>query len=397
VLVAEAYGIIGDVLAPLPVGDFFDKIVGQQFIKVAAQPINYRTTLLGPNPEDCLLSAFAAVAPKITSHAAAPVAPPPRSEPVASKEAFRSKIEAFHTGGYTVRIPDLRSLSPGLDAFMRALEIVLHQRVEAAAFWSRGDAEAPLHHDDQDIVVIQLQGRKRWHISSGQSPLPNVWKSRPSESYELQSYTEVEVGPGDLLYLPRGTAHRVDALSDSLHLSIGFVPLTLREAVIATLDHLSDLDRPWREGVSKHLALDIRRNDFNDLPTKVRAALGQMAHLAEDDGFIAQALQRRSSRVIGDLNKMAPSTFRPPLNATTLLRHATLATCHLSADDDRLDVSYPGGHIYVHRAVEQSVLFIVHTSQFRIQDIPGVLTDEVREALVAKFVDSGFLHVVLES
>ena len=243
-ILAQAEEIFGRALAPLPLGEFFDGVVGKRYVKVAGTDGATAKAYLGEMPEQVLLEDFQRLAPKIGCHAAAPSAPPPPIEPVPNAAAFAAKIAAFHALGYTVRLPEIRSLTPGLDALIRAMEVIFQQPVRVEAFWSRGDARAPVHHDDYDILVVQLLGRKRWFISARTSDLPNAWNKLPENSSRIDRFEEVPVEPGDVLYLPRGTTHRVDAASESIHLSIGFVPLTVREAIIACLDHLSDLIGP---------------------------------------------------------------------------------------------------------------------------------------------------------
>lgn len=393
-ILEQAEAIFQRVLDPMPLDTFLDDILGKRFIKLEG-PLqdNRRAGLMGPEPGRVLLDGFAHIAPKITCHAAAPLGPPPAVGPAADAAAFEAKIAAFHALGYTVRLPEIRALAPELDEFLRAMELVFHQPVTAEVFWSRGDARAPIHHDDYDIIVIQLKGRKRWFISTDVSALPNAWKNVPDAPPRLDRFAEVGVEPGDLLYLPRGTTHRVDALSDSLHVSIGFVPLTLREAIIACLDHFSDIDRPLRETVGTRAGAQIAASDFGDLPARVREGLARFSTRCEADAFIAEAMQRRASHVIGDLGKLATQTARVALAPYTRLRHSRLGVCHLSGNAAKIDFAYPGGHHYIHRGVEQAVSFIARTPDFRLRDIPGSIGDDIRVALVEKFVASGFLEV----
>jgi ribosomal protein L16 Arg81 hydroxylase len=58
-------------------------------------------------------------------------------------------------------------------------------------------------------------------------------------------FFEEFVGKG-MLHLPRGTAHTVQSTTESIHLSIGFLPVTVREAMAAAVDYLSESDRSIR-------------------------------------------------------------------------------------------------------------------------------------------------------
>jgi hypothetical protein len=394
VIFADARDNLEKVLAPLSLGEFLDEVLLGGVVKLPGDPGCARARLLGENPQRLLLEQFDYLAPRITCHGAEPLGPPPATERVTDAEEFKAKIEAFHSLGYTVRLPDLRAVAPDIDAFARALEFFFHKPVEAAAvFWSRGDAKAPLHYDEYDLIVIQIEGSKRWFISDAPSPLPNTWKGLAEEPPVLDPHSVIEVGPGDLLFIPRGTPHRVEALATSIHISIGFVPLTVRDAIIASLDHLSDLDKSLRETVGGRLAFSVRRNDFSDLGSKVRDGVSSLAAHCGSDTFIAQAFQRRSSRVISDLDKLPVTRPLPNVSIDTRVRHGPSAICHLLSNAKMIDFSYPGGHIYIHRGAEESVTFIAETPEFRVRDIPGMVGDDVRIALVGRFISAGFLVV----
>jgi cupin superfamily protein len=395
-ILRDAHRILQRILSPMPLDQFLDETLGRHFIKLSDNGQNERVKLLGAEPERVILNAYREVAAHIGFHAAEPKGPPPSVEPVGDSAAFMAKIESFHALGYTVRIPQPRWLSPQLDEFLRSLEFFFHQPATAEAFWSRGDAKAPPHHDDYDLIAIQLMGRKRWFISTDPASLPNPWKSGPSPPPTLERHEVIEVGPGDLLYLPRGTDHRVDALADSLHLSIGFVPLTLRDAIGAVLDHLSELDRTFRETVGNRLSYSIRRNDFGNLVPRIRDGVARLTQICGSEEFVAQALQRRSSRSIGDLKKSGIPEHHAKISTATLVRHSPSAISHLMANREQIDFSHPGGHVYIHRGVELGARYVAETPEFRVRDVPGEIGDDVRIALIDKFLSSGFLVVVAE-
>jgi hypothetical protein len=191
------------------------------------------------------------------------------------------------------------------------------------------------------------------------------------------------------MYLPRGTFHTVDSDTESVHLAIGFTPLTLREAVIAALDHLSDMNRPLRAT----LAGRLDGVDAQAFQPPMDQAVGQLLNAVRSPGFLNAALQRRASRSIADLGALPRPGQPPALGLDTPLRHAGLAFSHLGASAETIDFTYPGGHLYIHRGAQEAVVFIAHTESFRVRDIPGDIGDEVRVALAARFVEVGFLEV----
>ncbi|RYY43528.1 MAG: hypothetical protein EOP59_07805, partial [Sphingomonadales bacterium] len=375
---------------PLGVDSFFDEQLERGAFHLVGGPGHVRRRLLGADPARTVLDAHATHATKLSWHAAAPAGRAPEVAPADGPKAFLASIEQFHALGYTVRFAEVGALAPALARFMRALEFLLHQPVKASLFWSAAGARAPVHYDDNDNVVIQLTGRKRWLISAEPPSLHNAWRDVAEGTPALIEPQAVDLDEGDLLYVPRGTPHTVISETESLHLAIVFTPVTLREVIIAALDHLSDDDRALREkAIGRHDA----GVDMVALSARVGAVLDGLQAAARSPEFLTTALQRRSSRVIGGLERLVGAS-PPPLTPYSRVRHSPLAMCHMLATPGMIDFCQPGEHINVHRGVEPALRFISVTPSFRVADLPGEMADEVRVALVGRLVTSGFLEVL---
>ena len=393
-LFQDARTTLERVIHPLSLEQFLGDTLQQGCLQLADNARSNRNRLLGDDPEAALLQAYLQ-APRLQFHATEPLGPPPKLEPVTGPEAFRAKIDAFHAAGYSVRIAEVRAISRQVDAIARALEFFLHKPVIANAFWSREGAQAPRITTNTTTSPVQLKGRKRWYISADPPELAVERKREGAPA--MERYRTLEVREGDLLYLPRGTPHRVDALSDSIHISFCFVPLTVREAIIAALDFLSDRDRSLRETLGNKLAFSINSNDFSGMSPPIRAGVTRLLATCQSDSFIAQAMQRRSSNAIGQLNMLEVASSPGRIHAGSVLRHNPLAMSHCligSPTPDMIDLSYPGGHLLIHRGAEESVKFILATPNFRVSDIPGAVGDEIRIALAEKFLAHGILEIV---
>jgi hypothetical protein len=388
----DAQRTLQQYLAPLTLDEFLDSVLTGGFRRIDGDGSGTKTGLLGADPESLLLGAFH-LAPKLTFHSANPAGPPPDLQSVAGAADFQQRIAEFHARNYSVRFPELRPVSPALDRLARALEMVLHQPVTASAFWSRGGMRAPVHYDDHDLLVVQLRGTKRWYVSGKPSELHNTWEGIPEKPPVLGPQDSFDVRPGDMVYLPRGTYHSVDSDQGSLHVSIGFTPLTVREAIIAALDHLSDLDRGWRTTVGGRLAFQLRGPGLEKLMPPVVEGVTNLLTACRTPGFVASALQWRSGRVIAAMSALSGPEAAPELTLDSELVQNDLAFCHLTASPERIDVSYPGGHLYVHRGVQPSVEFMVNAERFRVRDIPGDIGDDIRLSLAGRFVEIGFLRL----
>jgi hypothetical protein len=110
-------------------------------------------------------------------------------------------------------------------------------------------------------------------------------------------------------------------------------------------------------------------------------------------GFIAAALHRRSARGVALLAPLPVRLPAPTLTLDSVLVQAAAAFCHLTANSDTIDFSYPGGHLYIRLAAQESVRFMVNTPRFRVRDIPAAADDEVRLSLARKFLEAGYLEL----
>jgi bifunctional lysine-specific demethylase and histidyl-hydroxylase MINA len=391
-MLEDAQLTVAKFLAPLTVEDFLGRLLTGGARKIAAGDATGRTEILGPDPGAVLMAAIQ-LAPKLTFHSANPSGPPPSLACIAHAADFQQRIEQLHARNYSVRFPELRYLWKPLDTLARAFEALLQQPVTTSAFWSRGGMKAPVHHDDHDLIVVQLRGTKRWYVSSGPSELPNTWENIPGGPPELGPHEVIDLRPGDVLYLPRGTCHTVDSDTESVHLAVGFTPLTVRQTLIAAIDHLSDFDRRWRMTVDGNLASQLRGAGMERLEAPAVEASAQLLAAVKTPGFLAAALKRRSSRVIGSLAALPVPPELPELSLDTVLVQPPHAFCYLTANAQKIDFSYPGGHIYIHRGAEESVVYIANTRRFKVREIPGNVGDDIRLSLAAQFLKIGFLEV----
>jgi bifunctional lysine-specific demethylase and histidyl-hydroxylase NO66 len=143
-------------------------------------------------------------------------------------------------GGKTIRVVAVHRFSERLATFCRSLETELGAAVSANLYSTPARGRAlRKHFDFHDLFVIQLEGRKRWRLYSP-PVVPPVERAQPLGSEPPEKTrarfvqeivlgcqradtlsAELILGPGDLLYIPRGHVHEAEAEVISHHLAIG--------------------------------------------------------------------------------------------------------------------------------------------------------------------------------
>src|SRR4051794_26088601 len=154
----------------------------------------------------------------------------------------------------------------------RMLERALRCPVHANAYLTpAGEQGYPQHYDDHDFLIFQADGVKRWRIydQHPQSLHPTKLKSALPHSGRVDDPTtellhDIELAPGDLLYVPRGFVHYAEAgETTSLHLTVGIHAATWYTLLEATLGRLALEEERLRRNVP--LTVDALGNGTHDL------------------------------------------------------------------------------------------------------------------------------------
>lgn len=393
-ILAQARHLLAQVLHPLSYEQFFQEVVSRRPLLLPANTALPERQLLGADPKALLLSHFAEYAATLTCHIREAKVPAPKARAVPDAAAFAGLLAEYHANDYTVRFPDVTDITPELAQLNRALTLLLGNPASTVLFWSLTGAEAPVHDDEVDVIAIQLVGTKRWFISDEPPTLPNRWKALGAGVPALGAHRVYDVKPGDLLYLPRGTAHTVQSTGESLHISIGFVPVTLREAINSALDYMADFEKPLRANVASRADALAHGQELQMVGAQMRAGLERLLQLCQQPGFVEAAMAHRQAQMLLELPKLKkPAGTLPALQPDTLVQHAPLAIAQVNTLSHILDFRFPGDHLLVHPAVAESMTFVRQTPRFMIKDIPGPIGDDVRLVLVEKLLQSGFLQL----
>jgi len=156
----------------------------------------------------------------------------------------------FHSGA-TVVWNCLNHYHHDMRQLAAAVGRVFATEGDAVAFLTGlGRSNTPIHHDEVDVYVIQVEGARRWR----------VWPRRGSGRkyrYEVESLgdplLDVVLNPGDVLYVPNNTPHAVDSEEQvSLHVSVTVRPRRWDDLLRSTVDRLladeTFVEFPWLDG-----------------------------------------------------------------------------------------------------------------------------------------------------
>lgn len=150
--------------------------------------------------------------------------------------ADMARVDDLLARGATLVLDRIETLIPELAPIVRALASAFGASVVCNLYCSWQSHQGfPSHYDTTDVFALHIAGVKRWRIYEGRAVNPSPLAGHQFADHDAEHHarargalmTEVELTPGDVLYLPRGQYHDALASSDaSLHLSFGITRAT---------------------------------------------------------------------------------------------------------------------------------------------------------------------------
>ena len=150
------------------------------------------------------------------------------------------------------------------------------------------------HIDRYDVFICQGSGRRRWRVGARGPHREFAAHAALLHCDPFEPIIDVELLPGDILYLPPGFPHDGVTLEASMSFSVGFRSKSPSELVSALADHLLDkelgnelLSDPGRPAHRQQGRIDA--TDF----ARLRA---QMQSMLDDEAVLADAVGAMLSR-----------------------------------------------------------------------------------------------------
>ena len=153
--------------------------------------------------------------------------------------------------GATLVLAQFHEMHAPLMRFCRGLEQVFLHGVQANIYLTPPGAQGfRVHYDTHDVLVLQVQGEKRWRLWSDQ-PVPYPTRRTPwPGDIEPQGEPETRMlRAGETLYVPRGVLHDAAAQEGdepSLHITVGLMDPSFASVLRLAVDLLEEREPALR-------------------------------------------------------------------------------------------------------------------------------------------------------
>lgn len=302
-----------------------------------------------------------------------------------------ARIRGDFADGYTIVLDSIERYVRAIALLSHSIEVELNYATQVNAYVTPPESQGFVaHYDEHDVLVVQLQGSKVWHLYSGVDVAPHEMRRRePVAMAELPLPTDVRLAVGDVLYLPRGRVHAAEATSEpSVHLTVGIHAPTLLALVTRALYSLSYRDdRVHTQLPPRHLDDPDVRASVGVLMRDVVKALGEPSVIAAGLGTLEDDLVKRGrcppvtpaiSNVVGIDGQARVVKYQP------LYSRVTEVSGGVALHFAQLVINAAPDHHEALRFVSKS------TEPFRVCDLPGLSAAQQTE-LARTLIVGGFL------
>ena len=274
-----------DLLAPVSTPEFLEVFRARKRLHVAASDLTRAEALFSWRDIDTVLSAHMLDDSVTLMRDGVRI---PR-QLYTSNEGKWLNVRAFHDllpQGISIVVDHVERWVPQIRQLATAVEREMGIRTGVNAYlsFSRGGALKP-HWDTHDVLIVQVHGNKRWHIWNAEVPHPidlGKFDARVAPDQE------VEMAPGDLLFIPRGEPHAAAvSAKHSVHLTISL----LSKTGLDFFDHL-------RNEAAKDplLRMDLPRHSSDEKASAHEAAVKHSLHRLIDAAGMSQFLREDDLR-----------------------------------------------------------------------------------------------------
>jgi ribosomal protein L16 Arg81 hydroxylase len=301
------------------------------------------------------------------------------------------QIQSEYRSGATVVLPALQRTWHPLRRLCAALEDELSHPVHANAYLTPGDSPGfTPHYDTHEVFVLQIAGTKRWRVFQPLRPLPHRSQPFSPIGFTLPPpLLELELNPGDLLYLPRGYVHAAHTShGHSAHVTIGITVYTWVEL-------LGELASAAKEVAELRAALPPGFAAREELKATLRKNLSRCIDLLRDN-VDAERLVEGFLQKVGSARVRPYETFHSDatvIGLQTRLKTPRAESYRISTERRGTVMEFAGRKFVLPEKIRATIDEMCRRQSFRPVDLSGPLENEGKLTVARYLYGEGFLSL----
>ncbi len=319
--------------------------------------------------------------------------------------------DAFSLGG-TVCISRIEEVVEEIALLCRAVKTSMPflRDVTVNCYASPPGNGFSIHLDSQHTVILQALGSKRWRY--GKQPLvedplhcifPQYSRTEKDPSFSdwpIENDLETKtLQPGDVLYLPPGTAHQAEAETESIALTLTLVPHRRIDLFMTQLlgafayERGSSSTAYWRGELGPNSTASELRGEMEEMLSRAGELLDLPIADVTSDVVLELRNGRRIASYAADVDLRSP--FLPSVEAGVTYQLVDAKTT-VTADASRLSISTAGKCFYLPLDAEELMRSMLRSQVFSLEQAQswadGIDSDDVL-AFIRQLLLLGIIRV----
>jgi Cupin superfamily protein len=302
-----------------------------------------------------------------------------------------ARVRSAFADGYTIVLEDVEQYVRAIASLTQAIEVELNFATKVNAYVTPPESQGFVaHYDGHDVLILQIQGSKIWHLYDGVDVPPHQLRREEKwvAAEGLSRSTDVRLGVGDVLYLPRGLVHAAEATSEpSVHLTVGIHAPTALTFAVATLNSLSFSDDLL------NARLPPRHLDNAEARATLGALLRDAVRAVEEPRAIAGGLDALADILVrrGQCPPVGPVANAIAIDGQTVVRKYQPLYSRVTDVNGGVTLQFAQLSIPASSDHKAAMLFVSgSTEPFRVCDLPGLRPTQQTD-LARTLIVSGFL------
>lgn len=303
-----------------------------------------------------------------------------------------ARVRRDFAAGYTVVMDGVERYARAVASLARSIEVELNFPIQVNAYLTPpGSRGLVPHYDGHDVLILQVQGSKTWHVYDGVDIPPREMQRGKDTAVAIGVQplpTDVRLAAGDVLYLPRGRVHAAETTTEqSIHLTVGIHAPTVLMLAMAAL-----YSRSFRDDFLS-TRLPPRHLDDAQLQQAVHGLLRDALKTVAGESALAGGLDTLAEVLVrrGQCPPIAPISNAAEIDEQTRMKRYQPLYSWVKADADGVELQFATLSVRATADHGAAMRFVSSsTGAFRVGDLPGLSPGQQIE-LARSLIVSGFL------
>jgi ribosomal protein L16 Arg81 hydroxylase len=317
--------------------------------------------------------------------------PVPKRSYCVGPEIDLERALAWHRRGATIILRAIHNWCEPLQRLRLAAEAILRFPAQVNLYLTPEENQStPPHWDTHDLFILQLEGDKVWRIYDSPRQLP-----LDDERFSADVYTvgplrcEFTMKAGDVLYVPRGTIHEPRSISYSVHASLGVLVIRWADLLGEALRVASEEDVELRQAIEMPSGQSEVKNLISSVANRLVVLNDPRVAEQAVERVVRRFIETRDPDVSGDLLTIA----KPRNLSGESIVGRRLGVCSwLERNESRSYLHWRTRTISMPIALDSMVQFIAERETFRVHELPGMASEDVKIATVTALIEDGLLE-----